>query len=223
MKAVLFGSIGSVVETSELQRLAFNEAFAMHGLNWHWSRADYVKMLEHSGGRSRVETFARSLGQPVDASAVHATKTRMFQRSLVTGTLQPRPDVANVVALARREGWLLGFISTTDRKSLVNALSGAEGISADDFDLITADDLSLAQKPDAEAYHYALEHLGIEPSAAIAIEDNPAGVSSAAAAGISVIAYPGANTLNLDYTRADLFADGNLYTLVAGLLAKRAA
>ena len=35
-KAVLFGSIGTLAETSDLQRDAFNEAFKISGLDWFW-------------------------------------------------------------------------------------------------------------------------------------------------------------------------------------------
>ena len=38
MSAILFGSISTLADTSELQRRAFNEAFEAHGLDWNWSR-----------------------------------------------------------------------------------------------------------------------------------------------------------------------------------------
>jgi hypothetical protein len=34
MSAILFGSISTLADTSELQRRAFNEAFSAHGLDW---------------------------------------------------------------------------------------------------------------------------------------------------------------------------------------------
>jgi len=36
-KAILFGSIGTIVETSELQLKSFNQAFSEAGLDWNWS------------------------------------------------------------------------------------------------------------------------------------------------------------------------------------------
>ena len=36
MKSILFGSIGVLVESSEIQRKAFNEAFKEFGLDWYW-------------------------------------------------------------------------------------------------------------------------------------------------------------------------------------------
>jgi len=38
-KALLFGSIGSIVETSEIQRKSFNKAFKQYGLDWNWDQA----------------------------------------------------------------------------------------------------------------------------------------------------------------------------------------
>ena len=72
MKAVFFGSIGSVVETSELQRKSFNDAFAEAGLNWYWDQNSYRQMLTTSGGQKRISDFAAMRNETVDASALHA-------------------------------------------------------------------------------------------------------------------------------------------------------
>ena len=44
MKSILFGSIGVLVESSEIQRKAFNEAFKEFGLDWYWNVANYLKI-----------------------------------------------------------------------------------------------------------------------------------------------------------------------------------
>ena len=58
MKAVLFGSIGVLAETSELQRRAYNTAFARHDLDWHWNIATYCRLLATAGGKRRIRTLA---------------------------------------------------------------------------------------------------------------------------------------------------------------------
>ena len=50
-KAVLFGGIGTLLESSELQREAFNRAFAEADLDWQWQRDDYRAMLTTPGGK----------------------------------------------------------------------------------------------------------------------------------------------------------------------------
>ena len=75
-KAILFGSIGTLIETSELQRNAFNQAFSENGLDWNWSPAQYQDLLKKSGGRQRIEDFAAHQGIKVDASKLHEEKTK---------------------------------------------------------------------------------------------------------------------------------------------------
>ena len=45
-KSIIFGSIGTLVETSNIQRKSFNKAFKKLSLNWHWSVNEYKKLLE---------------------------------------------------------------------------------------------------------------------------------------------------------------------------------
>ena len=54
MKALLLGSIGVLAETSDLQRQAYNEAFAAQGLDWRWNVATYCQNLTTPGGERRL-------------------------------------------------------------------------------------------------------------------------------------------------------------------------
>ena len=45
MKAILFGSIGTLVETSEIQRKSYNLAFEKVGVEWYWNTATYCNLL----------------------------------------------------------------------------------------------------------------------------------------------------------------------------------
>jgi hypothetical protein len=47
MSAILFGSISTIADTSELQRQVFNQAFQARGLDWCWHRAEDLTMLEN--------------------------------------------------------------------------------------------------------------------------------------------------------------------------------
>ena len=57
---ILFGSIGSIAETSELQLKAFNKAFKKFGLEWEWTSSQYKPMLLQAGGRKRITEFSKS-------------------------------------------------------------------------------------------------------------------------------------------------------------------
>ena len=60
-KALLFGSIGSIVETSEIQRKSFNKAFKQYGLDWNWNKDEYQKLLSKSGGKDRITCLWKNI------------------------------------------------------------------------------------------------------------------------------------------------------------------
>ena len=78
MKAIIFGSIGTLVETSDVQRQSFNHAFKEMGLNWYWDKNNYKKLLKKSGGRNRVEYFANINHNTVDSKKNKRTKNSIF-------------------------------------------------------------------------------------------------------------------------------------------------
>jgi HAD superfamily hydrolase (TIGR01509 family) len=203
MSAILFGSISTLVDTSELQRRAFNESFAAHGLDWNWSREEYVSMLGSNGGARRIADYAQSRGDDVDAAAVHATKSEIFQELLATTTVQPRPGVIDTVQEAKRSDHKLAFVTTTSQGNIDAILAALRPhISAEMFDLIVNGDSVKRPKPDAAAYSFALEQLSEDAHTAVAIEDNVGGVAAATAAGVACIAFPNENTIGADFSAA---------------------
>ena len=204
MSAVLFGSISTLADTSELQRAAFNRAFEAHGLDWQWSREEYLDLLQESGGERRIAAYAEGRGETVDARAVHATKSELFQESLSEGSVSPRPGVVETIRAAKERGVKVGLVTTTSPAN-VEALvaSLAPEVSAADFDVVV-DVTKVAQpKPDGAAYTYALETLSEPASSAVAIEDNLGGLASASAAGVRCVAFPNRNTEGHDFKGAE--------------------
>ena len=202
MAAILFGSISTLADTSELQRAAYNEAFRVHGLDWTWEQDEYAALLEKSGGQDRVEQYAVARGQEVDAGAVHATKSEIFQQKVVDG-VEPRPGVVDTVEAARRDGVKLALVTTTSRANvtaLTQALHAAVDVSA--FDLVVSADDVETVKPDPAVYAYALEQLGELGDDCVAVEDNVGGVESATAAGIRCVAFPNENTAQHGFDQA---------------------
>jgi HAD superfamily hydrolase (TIGR01509 family) len=208
VSAVLFGSIGTLAETSEIQREAFNEAFRAHGLDWHWDRAEYLAMLAESGGRNRIAGYARSVGQEVDADAVHRSKSELFQKLLATSGLTPRAGVVDTIAAARTGGTKVGLVTTTSPENIAALLDVlGPDVRREDFDVVVDIAQVGAAKPDAAAYARALDVLGEEPDHCVAIEDNADGAAAAAAAGVPCVAFPGANTTDHTFPHARSVVD----------------
>jgi HAD superfamily hydrolase (TIGR01509 family) len=208
MAALLFGSIGTIADTSELQRKSFNEAFETHGLDWHWDREEYLKMLEKSGGQNRIADYASLTGQTVDAEAIHRSKSEIFQKNLTASQVHPRPGVVETIQRAKTEGLKLGFVTATSPKNvelLIEALRPS--IQATDFDVIVDASRVKRPKPDKDAYIFALEKLGEKADACVAIEDNLDGVEAAISAGLDCVAFPNENTANHDFSKAQVLVN----------------
>ena len=113
MKALLFGSIGTLIETSNIQREAFNQAFKEIGLDWHWDQETYKQLLKKSGGTKRIEDFAEKNNTNVDAKKIRERKTFIYNEKLRSRITLPREGVLDVLEYARRNNIKIGLVTST--------------------------------------------------------------------------------------------------------------
>ena len=191
-KAVLFGSIGTIIETSEIQRKSFNDAFKELGLDWYWDETDYKNLLQKSGGAKRIEDFAQKNNSKVDASKIRLRKTEIFNKYLIKENFEPRKGVLDIINYAKENKLKLGFVTSTTTNN-INAVFTAlkDYIQKKDFDFIGNSNLINKPKPNSEIYYKALEILSVEASECIAIEDTEESVKSSLDAKIKCIGFPG--------------------------------
>ena len=108
MKAIILGSIGTLVETSDIQRQSFNQAFKEIGLDWYWDKNNYKNLLKKSGGRNRVEYFANINHKTVDSKKIRELKTQYFNRYL-NSNINPREGVLEVIKYAKLNNIKIGL------------------------------------------------------------------------------------------------------------------
>ncbi len=208
---LMFGSIGTIVESSDIQRTAYNDAMREAGLAWSWDRETYADLLMQAGGKERLAQLAAATGTtlaPDVIERIHARKTELAGQAMAAGNLAPRPGVTDLLALAQDRGLRLAFVTTTYRPN-IDAVFAAVGdrVPRDRFDVIVTRDQVARGKPAPDAYAVALDALGITPDAALAIEDTASSVQAAKRAGVTVVATPGALTADQDFWQADLVVD----------------
>lgn len=173
MPTLLFGSISTLADTSELQRASFNHAFDEAGLDWNWDLDAYAAMLVGAGGALRVADYAESRGETVDAAAVREAKTRIFQEKLRRTSVPARSGGVDTVRAARSRGDKVGFVTTTAPEN-VSTLLDALGpdLGRDSFDVVVDASKVPRGKPDADAYTLALSALGVSAERSVAVEGN---------------------------------------------------
>ena len=62
LRALIFDVDGTMAETEEIHRAAFNEAFGEAGLSWVWTVEDYARLLKVTGGRERIAAYVAEIG-----------------------------------------------------------------------------------------------------------------------------------------------------------------
>ena len=191
MKALLFGSIGTLVETSEIQRQSYNLAFKDEGLDWYWNVATYCQLLSKPGGIKRVTNFSQNTLSKETIHSIHSKKEKYFEK-LIINNLTPRNGVKNLLKLCQNNKIKVGFITTTSVRNISNIKKGlANEIDFSKFELITSKEDVKNPKPDEEVYRYALNILKVKNKDAIAIEDTSINKNSSIKAGIKCLLFPG--------------------------------
>ena len=223
-RAVLFGAIGVIAETSDIQRRAFNTAFKERGLDWHWDRDQYRALLEQAGGRERLRQLNRSKAaglEEADILALHRRKTEIACAEIVAKKTQARPGVVETIQKARARGIKVGLITTTSMANIDAILEAVGRINKDTFDVIVSIEDVMFAKPHPESYEIGLRKLGVDPEHAIAVEDTATSLESARRAGLRAICTPGALTDQQDFSAADQILDFVDPELVLGALGKK--
>ena len=191
-KALLFGSIGSIVETSEIQRKSFNKAFKQYGLNWKWTKHDYSNLLKKSGGKDRISRYAKKNKEIVNSTYLRNLKTKIFNNYLKKNQLKLRPGVKNLILFCKKEKIKLAFVSSTSTNNINSILySLRNSINKEDFSFVGNSKLVKKFKPNPAIYLLALKKLKLKANDCLAIEDTQESLNSAKRAKIKCIIFPG--------------------------------
>lgn len=209
LQALIFDVDGTLAETEEMHRRAFNEAFASLGLDWNWPAPLYTELLRIAGGKERILHYLMT-HRPRDAAAhesqvakIYALKTKLYSGMVREGKIELRRGVARLIEEARSAGIRLAIATTTNPANVDALLQRAFAPAGESlFGVIVAGDEVAAKKPAPDVFDVALRRLGMRASACIAFEDSANGVLSARRAGLAVVATPSAYTADDDFAGA---------------------
>lgn len=203
-KVLFIGSIGAVAETSEVQRIAYNQALKENNVNWEWSKSTYKKLLKSNGGIDRLETLSAATNQNLPKETItniHSRKTELAAQYIVLKKTAPRAGLQDLIEAAKKDGCKVAWVTTTGAENTNAILNATEGVlTKNHFDYIFHRHEADNGKPAPDIYHKALSHFNSNASECIAIEDSKNSMLSAKSAGIFTVVTPGAyhNTENLE-------------------------
>jgi HAD superfamily hydrolase (TIGR01509 family) len=213
LHALIFDVDGTLADTEEAHRVAFNLAFQRYRLGWVWQPPEYRELLKVTGGKERMTHYIDRLEASESERSrlramvpdIHAEKTRFYSSFVADGAVPLRDGVARLMDEARVAGCRLAIASTTTAINIDALLQSTLGLRGlDMFAAIACGDQVRAKKPAPDIYRLALRGLEVDPEHAIAFEDSPNGLRAANAAGLRTVVTPTYWTEDGDFSGAAL-------------------
>jgi beta-phosphoglucomutase-like phosphatase (HAD superfamily) len=198
-EALVFDFDGLILDTEGPVFTAWQEEFVAHGCP-PLTIEEWSAEIGTSGGLDLVDLIRTRATRPFDEQKMHARRRERRDELLSAETA--RPGVLAWLDASATLGLRVAIASSSESE-WVEPLLERLGIR-DRFDHVACYGRGLAAKPAPDTYRAACAAVGVEPNAAIAIEDSPHGVAAAKAAGLWCVAVPHAITEVLDLTQADL-------------------
>jgi len=172
--AILFDLDGVLIDSTRVVTLQYRRWAQENGL-------DPEKVLQTAHGVRTIEVV-RIAAPHLDAEA---EKAKIEARETADPNIVVMPGAPELLASIPRGRW---GVVTSGGRSLATTRMRRLGVPIPDV-LVTADDVRRG-KPDPEPYLKGAELLEIKPADCLVVEDAVAGIRSAHAAGMKVIALP---------------------------------
>lgn len=210
LQALIFDVDGTLAETEDVHRAAFNAAFKQAGLNWNWDRKLYGRLLKTAGGKERIRHFITTYLRMAPCAdleflitELHRRKTALYAEVIADGKLDLRTGVREVIEGARQQDLRLAIATTTSRSNVDALLEATLGIDGTNhFEVIAAGDCVANKKPSPEIYLQVLKDLGLKGAACLAIEDTEIGLRAARMALIPTLVTVSAYSHGEDFSGA---------------------
>ena len=183
VRAVVFDLDGVLVDSEQVWDDARRELVAELGGTW---TDDATRAMMGMSSLEWSRYMHDELGVGLEPSAISAAVVQKLEE-LYRRDLPLLPGAREAVrALAER--WPLGLASSSNREiiDLVLELAGL----TDAFAATVSSEEVARGKPAPDVYLEAARRLGVAPGDCAAVEDSTNGLRSAAAAGMTVIAFP---------------------------------
>ena len=183
VRAVVFDLDGVLVDSEQVWDEARRGLAAAHDVPWPEAATRAMMGMSSTEWSRHV---AEEVGVPLDPPEVN--------REVLTRVLAAYDRELPLLPGAREaverlgEAWPLALASSSNRE-IIDVVLERMGV-AERFGATVSSEEVERGKPSPDVYLEAVRRLGVEPAAAVAIEDSHNGIRSARAAGMAVIAIP---------------------------------
>ena len=139
IQCLIFDFDGTLAETEEAHRNAFNKAFNSNKLNWYWDQHIYKKLLQIAGGKERIEFYNKSFSSnskqisSKDIEEIHLQKTKFYSQSVSQGLVQLRPGIRELLEKAKYNKKKIAISTSTSRDNVTLLLKSCLNENPEDI------------------------------------------------------------------------------------------
>ena len=184
-KAVLFDMDGVLYDSMPRHAIAWQQSMASFGIRM--TEAD-AYATEGARGIDTIRRMVRQQrGEDItleEAQRMYDEKTRRFHEM---GEAPLMPGILDLMALIHRQGLLIGVVTGSGQRPLINRLLTDFRGFLDEHHIVTAYDVTRG-KPDAEPYLMGMKKAGVSPCQTVVVENAPLGVRAGTASQAFTIA-----------------------------------
>lgn len=204
-EAVIFDMDGVLIDARDWHFQALNEALGIFGYELTYQR--HIAQFDGLPTKVKLDLLSKSDGLPEELfNILHSVKQ---ERTLRIAAQQLWPQLQHLILFGwlRSKGMKIAVATNSIRFTSESMLKWAGLL--DDLDaLVTNEDVSQS-KPAPDVYLRAASLLNVDPSHCVAVEDHPAGVEAAEAAGMMVLRVNGPSEVSTAmFTRFFEVGDG---------------
>lgn len=136
----------------------------------------------------RIQYFLETVGRDFPYEEFNVRTRTIFREIVDLEGLKIKPGARELIMFAKTQGYQIALATSSRRESATKNL--LQGKLLHLFDAMVCGDMVQNAKPDPEIYLKASELIGLAPQECLVLEDSPAGVKAAFAAGMPVIIVP---------------------------------
>ena len=207
---LIFDFDGTLAETEEVHREAFNTAFSEKKLKWYWNKCVYKKLLQVAGGKERIRFFNAGLPSKSkqisneDIEELYFQKNKLFSQAVSSGYLELRPGVGELLEKAKYNKKKLAIATSTNMDNVIALIRACLGKNTENiFSFISTGEMVEKKKPSPDLYNLVLAEMELAPNQCLAFEDSRIGLISAKRANIETIVSPSYYNIDDTFEEAD--------------------